>query len=170
MLLVIVPPDVSMPEFDWLHAVLTSADLDFTLQATSTVQSLDYIKSIQPLASVQDASHDALIFVGAEKPEPSELSKRGYRQEVERIVSDFEHAGKPIASFGSGLWLLGDLDMLRGKRIADCSHSDSHFKEASGGRWQTGKTLVVDGQLVTCSNMELGEPFVATVLSLVPKE
>ena len=123
------------------------------------------------LSRVDPNQFDALILLGSDSSGPTELtSDRRVHAQVRRIVEAMQRDRKPITSLGSGVWTLTQLGLARGKRIADCSHTPTEFKQQSGATWLSGEELVVDDRLITATSQTDAVPLLRTILREVTGE
>lgn len=166
-LLVVMPEDPVMRDYDLLYRALDDLELTYEVSSTSSASQLEYVPHVIPLQSVTPSQFDAVIFLGPEKYEQTGLTTLPGRSDVERIVNDIRSRNQPIASFGTGVWTLANLDLLKGKSVADCKHTNREDRRRSGAVWQPDETLVVDDYLITGTDAIDAKSFVTTLLLVI---
>ena len=121
-----------------------------------------------PLDQVEPSEYDGIIMVGPSSNAPTELtSDPAANRQIGRILNEMEKAGKPVSALCSGIWPLARVGNVRGKRVADCVHTTPDFKTESGANWLENEKLVIDGDLITCSNEEDATPLLDALLERI---
>ncbi|MEL6110350.1 MAG: protein kinase [Planctomycetota bacterium] len=118
-----------------------------------------------PLDRVKPGDYDGIIMVGSHNNAPTELTDDpNANARLRGILKEMEERGKPIATLCSGIWPLTRVGSIRGKSVAGCVHTSPDFKAMSGATWLEDEKLVIDGDLITCSNEQDATPLLDALL------
>lgn len=166
-ILAVIPPDPLPRDRALLYSAIDQLGLHCSVTSTSSTTTVEDVHNVIPLNQADPKNFDTVIFFGPSRNVDTDLYQPPARVEIQRILDSLAGSGQPYGSLGSGVWTLGNLGALRGKRVADCEHSTGYFKHQSGADWVSQETLVIDGKFVTGTNTEDATPFLQTLLAMV---
>lgn len=165
--LAIVPPEPLMRDVDLFYKALEDLPVDYLVTATSCVGSIPYFHDVKPLEQIDPSRFHATVFFGPDTIDPTELADQAARLQLERIIDSMDSNGRPVASFGTGLWTLAHTNAIQGRAVARCDHSTAEMKRASGAQWSASETVVIDENFITGTHPTDATEFVQRLFEMI---
>ncbi|MCA9138846.1 MAG: protein kinase [Planctomycetales bacterium] len=163
-ILAIIPPNPLPRDRNLIYNAIDDLGLNCQLTSASTTTSVEHVHKVIPLSEADPQQYDAVVFFGPSQNIATELNQPESKAQIDRILKKVRDNNQPYGSLGTGVWTLGQLGELRGKRIADCKHSTDSFKRETGAEWVSDETVVTDGNFVSGTNTRDAAPFLIALL------
>lgn len=168
VLFVIAPSGFRDEELFQTREVVQGAGYKATVASTTRNEAVGMLggraKPDMTIQEVNLSEYDAVIFVGGQGVETHNLPEN---PAVVRLAKEASSLGKVVGAICIAPRILASADLVRGKRVTSFGDSEtvSMLKEAGGN--YTGRSVEVDGKLVTADGPSSARKFGQKIVELL---
>jgi len=168
VLFVIAPSDFRDEELFQTREVIQNAGYETFIASTTKNEAVGMLggraKPNMTVSEVNVSAYDAVIFVGGQGVETHNLPEN---PAVVKLAKEASASGKVVGAICIAPRILASAGLVRGKRVTSFGDSETISALRKAGGNYTGKSVEVDGKLVTADGPSSARKFGEKILEVL---